>query len=173
MPKKRVFVDTNIIIEAFRTNSWTAICQQYAVETVERCIEEALTGDPFDPNRVPVDREMLINGLSGRHPVGRKEVADFVLSHPGCPALDDGEQHLLAWLYAQKVLPDALILLSLADKAAIRAAHHVGWLDSVTSLEHIVQTSGVTRIQVDNLKGHYRADWLDGIKLKIRLGVIP
>jgi hypothetical protein len=35
MPKARVFVDTNIILEAFRTGCWTSICEQYAVETVE------------------------------------------------------------------------------------------------------------------------------------------
>ncbi|MBO4123014.1 hypothetical protein J5T34_19995 [Cupriavidus gilardii] len=45
MAKVRVFVDTNIILEAFRTGCWAAICERYAIETVEKCVEEALTGD--------------------------------------------------------------------------------------------------------------------------------
>jgi hypothetical protein len=173
MPKARAFVDTNIILEAFRTGCWTAICEQYAVETVEKCIEEALTGDPSDPRRIPVDQETLVSGLAGRHPVSRRERAELVLAYPHCQALDDGEQHLLAWLHANGLLPDALILLSTADKATIVATGRLGWIESLTSLEHLAKSSGVTRQQVDSLAKHYRAGWLDEIILKIRLGIIP
>ena len=173
MPKLRVFADTNVILESFRTGCWTAISHQYAIETVEKCIEEALTGDPDDPRRVHVDRDTLVAGLAGRHAVGKRELATFVLTHPECQGLDDGEMHLLAWLHAQGLLPDALILISTADKAAIVATGRIGWLDSVASLEHLAQHSGVTRGQLDSLARHYRTQWLDEIKFKVRFGIIP
>lgn len=44
MPQVRVFADTNVILEAFRTRCWTAITTHFAVETVEKCVEETLTG---------------------------------------------------------------------------------------------------------------------------------
>ncbi len=44
MQKIRVFADTNVILEAFRTGCWTAIASRFAIETVEKCVEEALTG---------------------------------------------------------------------------------------------------------------------------------
>lgn len=173
MTKRRVFIDTNIILEAFRTGCWTAICNSFAIETVDKCVEEALTGDPADPGHVHIDREMLVGGLAGRHAVGKRERAALVLSHPECQGLDDGELHLLAWLHAHGLLPDALVLVSTADKAAIVATGRLGWLDSLTSLEHLVQQSGVAQVQVDSLARHYRTGWLDEIKVKVRLGIIP
>ncbi|MCG5260519.1 hypothetical protein EM868_00945 [Cupriavidus gilardii] len=173
MAKVTVFVDTNIILEAFRTGCWSAICERYAIETVEKCIEEALTGDLSDPGRITVDRSALVGGLSRRHAVGRRELVDLVLAHPHCQALDDGELHLLAWLHANKRLPQALILLSTADKAAIVATARLGWIDSLTSLEQLARTSGVTPGQICRLARHYREDWLGEIKTKIRLGILP
>jgi len=54
MPKIRVFADTNVILESFRTGCWTAICNHFAIETVEKCVEETLTGNPGDPRHVAV-----------------------------------------------------------------------------------------------------------------------
>lgn len=173
MAKTRAFVDTNIIIEAFRTGCWTAVCNKFAIETVDKCVEEALTGNPEDPGHIHIDRDVLLEGLAARHQVGKLELASLVLSHPSCHGLDDGELHLLAWLHAQDLLPDALVLVSTADKAAIVATSNIGWLDSLTSLEHLAQESGVTHGQVNALARHYRAGWLDEIRVKIRLGVIP
>lgn len=45
MPQARVFVDTNVILEAIRSRRGTAITTRFAVETVEKCVEETLTGD--------------------------------------------------------------------------------------------------------------------------------
>ena len=42
MPKIRVFADTNVILESFRTGCWTAISNHFAIETVEKCVEETL-----------------------------------------------------------------------------------------------------------------------------------
>lgn len=173
MAKVRAFVDTNIILEAFRTGCWNALCEQYAIETVEKCIEEALTGNASDPRHIAIDRTVLVAGLSGRHAVSKRDVVELVLAHPHCHALDDGELHLLAWLNANGLLPGALILLSTADKAAVVATGRLGWMDSLTSLEFLAQRSGATRGQMNNLARHYREGWLEEIKTKIRLGIIP
>ena len=173
MAKTRVFIDTNIIIEAFRTGCWVAICNKFAIETVDKCVEEALTGNPDDLGRVHIDRDALLEGRADRHQVGKLDLAKLVLSHPSCHGLDDGEQHLLAWLHSQDLLPNALVLISTADKAAIVATGNIGWLDPLTSLEHLADKSGVRSAQISTLARHYRTGWLDEIRVKIRLGVIP
>jgi hypothetical protein len=173
MAKERVFVDTNVIIESFRSGCWTAICEHHAIETVEKCIEEAMTGDAADPRYVPVDPQVLHAGLAARHPVPKLDVATLALKFPQSQGLDDGELHLLAWLHRQGLSEDVTVMLSTADKAAIVVAGLLGWLDILISLESLANRSGVTRAQVDGLAGHYRARWLDEIKVKVRLGIIP
>ncbi len=96
MSKTRVFVDTNVILEAFRTTTWKAICHNFAIETVEKCIEEALTGNQLNPRYNPVDRKILIDGLAARHQVTKQDIAKLILSRPECQGLDDGELHLFA-----------------------------------------------------------------------------
>jgi hypothetical protein len=107
MQKSRVFADTNVILEAFRAGCWSAICAHFNIETVEKCIEETLTGNPENSRHVRVAPADLHSGLRGRHAVTRNELASLVLSHPSCAVLDDGEKHLLAWLFASKLLPSA------------------------------------------------------------------
>jgi hypothetical protein len=173
MPKIRVFADTNVILESFRTGCWTAIANHFAIETVEKCVEETLTGNPDDPRHVAVPSNDLTVGLAGRHSVTRKELATLVLSHPHSSALDDGEKHLFAWLFANKLLPSQVILVTTADKAALVASNGLGWLDCMTSLEALVRKAGVGRVNLDALALQYREDWLSRIKTKIMLGIIP
>ena len=169
----RVFVDTNVILEAFRIGCWTALGQTFSIETVEKCVEESLTGDPTDPRHVVVDQQVLVAGLSARHAVDRRTLARFALAHPECAGLDDGELHLLAWLDGQKLVGKVKLLLSTADKAAIVAAGRLDWLDAVISLEQLAQQAGITRGQLDRMARHYRQPWLDEIKVKVRLGILP
>lgn len=171
MSKIRVFVDTNIILEAFRTSCWTAICKKYSVETVEKCIEEALTGNRDIPHHIAIDRNVLVNGLAARHTVSKSDIAHLILAHSECQGLDNGELHLFSWLKAYANLKDSLILISTADKAAIVATGKLGWIDSVVCLEHLVLQSGIRQSQCDNLARHFRIKWLDEIKLKIKLGI--
>lgn len=173
MPKIRVFADTNVILESFRTGCWTAISSHFAIETVQKCVEETLTGNPGDPRHVTVPPANLKVGLAGSHPVTRKELASLVLAHPSCSTLDDGEKHLLAWLLANKLLPSAVIVVTTADKAALVASHGLGWLDCAVSLEDLARKAGVGRVNLDALALQYREDWLSSIKTKIRMGIIP
>lgn len=169
MSKTRVFVDTNVILEAFRTNTWKAICHNFAIETVEKCIEEALTGNQLNPRYTPVDRKVLVDGLAARHQVTKQDIAKLIFSRPECQGLDDGELHLFAWLNTQRILPNALILISTADKAAIVATGKLGWIDSLVSLEHFAQESGVRHAQIKTLKQQYSAHWLEQVRTEIKL----
>ncbi|TMS59852.1 hypothetical protein MW7_000440 [Imbroritus primus] len=173
MPKTRVFADTNVILESFRTGCWTAISSHFAIETVQKCVEETLTGNPGDPRHVAVPPAELRAGLAGEHPVTRKEIAALVLAHPSCGTLDDGEKHLLAWLLANKLLPSAIVVVTTADKAALVASHGLGWLDCAVSLEDLARKAGVGRANLDALALQYREDWLSSIKTKIRMGILP
>ncbi len=64
-------------------------------------------------------------------------------------------------------------MLSTADKAALVVAGQLGWLDILVSLESLAERSGVTRCQIESLAIQYRDQWLNEVKAKIRLGVIP
>jgi hypothetical protein len=173
MSEIRVFADTNVILEAFRTRCWTAISTHFSVETVEKCVEETLTGDPSDPRHIAVPPTDLQTGLAAQHPVTRKELAGLVASQPGCMTLDDGEKHLFAWLHASKLLPSNVIVVTTADKAALVASHGLGWLNCMTSLEDLARKAGVGRVNLDALDLQHREDWLSSIKTKIMLGIIP
>ena len=80
MPKIRVFADTNVILESFRTGCWAAICNHFAIETVEKCVEETLTGNPGDPRHVAVPATDLKAGLAGCYVRRHLRISPSVLS---------------------------------------------------------------------------------------------
>lgn len=170
MPKPRVFVDTCIIIEAFRTNTWAALCQHFDVETVEKCVEECSTGDPLDPNRTLVPAARLRQDLAQCHPVtfdhllGLRGVA-------GLPGIDDGELHLLAWLHAHRPI-DASVLLSTADRAAVRAAHVLHLMHQVASLEALAKAAGVNKAKLSTFREQFCEAWMSDARVRIRMDVI-
>lgn len=171
MSKPRVLVDTCIIIEAFRTHCWTALCHTYSVETVEKCVEECATGDPFDPKRTIVPRPTLMASLACCHVVSSTDLFNLSDQVSGLPAIDDGERHMMAWLHANQPV-DAALLLSTADRAAIRAAHVLGLLAQVSSLETLGKSAGVDKVQLSKLKDHFKEQWLSSARLKIKMDVL-
>jgi hypothetical protein len=44
MASRRVFLDANVIIEAFRIAAWPELAQGCCLETVHECEKESLTG---------------------------------------------------------------------------------------------------------------------------------
>jgi hypothetical protein len=82
-----VLVDTNIIIEAVRIKCWSAVTGQFQIETVEKCCEEARTGDLHRPGYVQVSETALRTRLTV-HPVSKTELANL--------ALQDAESFRLA-----------------------------------------------------------------------------
>lgn len=171
MKKTRVFADTNVILESFRIGCWTAVSTHFAIETVEKCVEETLTGNASDSNHIKVSNTELKKGLAAEYPVTNKDLASLVLYHPSCSALDDGEMHLFAWILANKQLPSPINFITTADKAALIATHDLKWLNCAVSLEHLAEKAGVNRTKLNDLRLHYRDNWLSSKKTAIRLGV--
>ena len=170
--KIRVFVDTNIILESFRTGCWQDITQKFVIETVEKCAEETLAGDPDNPGHITVKPIELNKGLAHQYSVSSKNIDYLLLANPAFQNiwLDDGEKQLFAWLFAHKKSLPNDILIATADKAAIRAAHAIDFLDHVTSLEELAHQSKVRELILKKLKNQYRKDWLSQIKTDILLG---
>ena len=71
-----VLVDTNIIIEAHRAKCWRAIVNFFRAETVEKCCEEAATGERRRSDYVVVDVEEIKKGVMV-HTVSLLELAEI------------------------------------------------------------------------------------------------
>jgi hypothetical protein len=149
-------------------NCWSALCHRFDVETVEKCIEEACTGDSLNPNRTAIDRNALIGGLAVRHTVDDELLALLAIERSDLPALDDGELHLMAWLHGNKPVPVTL-LISTTDKAAIKVTYLLGLIEQVSSLETMGEQAGVASAQLRQLADHFRERWLSDIRTKLHL----
>ena len=127
-----VLVDTNVIIEAHRTHCWAAIANYFALETVEKCVEETQTGAQNRSPEQNIDHAKLKVSLSAVHVVTDVQQAGFLLNHK--IQLDPGERDLLCHAETRK---DAWILAS-PDKAAMRFMFLQGWIERLVSLEKLV-----------------------------------
>ena len=156
-----VLVDTNIIIEAFRARCWKALTAYYRVETVEKCYEEALTGDRLRPGYVEVDPAVL-KGKLVINRVASLELAALALTCPDADALDAGERHLFAHAHKRS---DAWIA-TCADRAAVRIAFALGWKERLCSLELLSKLTGAKPA----LKRHFTEDWLSQVRTDFMLG---
>jgi hypothetical protein len=151
-----VLVDTNIIIEAVRTNCWNALASHFKLETVEKCLEESLTGDLRRRDYVKVDPTHLKKGLSKVHKLSSAESAALAVAMPSADELDPGERHLFAHALGRA---DAWVA-SCADRNALKAAFALGWKDRFVSLEVLAQATGAR----PDLKQHYRDRWLSDVR---------
>lgn len=131
-----LLVDSMIVIEAVRTGCWNAITGQLQVVTVEECAEELRRGDPGTRGYVTVtDRDIARISVV---PLKDVERAALRLQYPAADGLDPGERDLLAQAMTRT---DDFQVCS-CDKAAVVAAHALGWLDRVVSLEAVASTVG-------------------------------
>lgn len=156
-----ILVDTNIIIEAVRTKCWNAVANHFALETVGKCHEEALTGDALRPGYVQVDVQQLTNGLRQVHPVTDLSRAKLYVAYPEAQSLDAGERDLFAHALERG---DAWIA-SCADRAAVKTACALGWKDRLVSLEKIAAAAG----QRPSFKNHFTEPWLTTVRTKFLL----
>lgn len=157
-----LLVDTNIIIEAFRTRCWKALCGHFSVETVETCWQEALAGDPLRPGYVSVNAQELANGLKARHAVSDVERIQLSLQLPAAGTLDAGERDLLA----HGLTRSGAWMASCADRAGVKAALALGWEQRVVSLEKLAKAVG----QRPSLARHYGEAWLSEVRTDHLLG---
>lgn len=159
-----ILVDTNIIIEAVRTGCWNALTAHFSVETVEKCCEEARTGQAHRPGYVEVNESALRTRLTV-HRVSNAELAALGLRDAESFRLDAGERHL--WAHASG-RNDAW-LASCCDRAAVNAAVRLGWGDKLVALEELAYAAGA-RPAVKSLKEQFSSarlsEWRTAALLK-------
>lgn len=131
-----------------------------------------MAGNPSKPGHIHVPAADLDAGLAARHEVTRQNLDDLRNDHRECNSLDAGERHLFAWLSANKLLPSPDIRVVTADKIALEAAHKLGWLDSMTSLESLLRRAGVGRRKLNELAAEHKEEWLSKVKTRIKLGML-
>lgn len=129
-------MDTMIVVEAVRTGCWNAITGQRLVVTVPECAEELERGDPERPGYVALQAKEIAR-LSVE-PLSPTAPARLRLEYPDADGLDAGERDLLALALER---PGNARIVS-CDKAAVRAAHALGLLDRVMSLEDLAASVG-------------------------------
>ena len=112
-----VLVDTNIIIEAVRTGCWNALTVHFKMETVEKCCEEARTGEAHRPGYVKVDEGALRSRLTA-HAVSGVMLFELGQRYPDADRLDAGERHL--WAHALDRNDEWVAACS--DRAAVNVA---------------------------------------------------
>jgi hypothetical protein len=124
-----VLVDTNVILECWRTNAWRALTGGYGVETVEDCVIET---------QQQIDRAALLDSLKAVHKVGDKERAAAIIRDPLVSYLDPGEQSL--WAHAL-TRTDAWVLCG-PDTASLRVGIRLGCRDRLVALEDLLRDAG-------------------------------
>jgi len=132
-----ILVDTNIIIEAVRTGCWSALTTHFSVQTVEKCCEEARTGEAHRAGYVAVS-EMHLRERLQVHRVSEAELAVLSLRDTEAFRLDAGERHL--WAHALGRTDDWIACC--CDQAAINTAVRLDWGDRLVSLEELASTAG-------------------------------
>ena len=125
-----------IVIEAVDTGCWNAITGQLSIATSVECAEELRRGEASRPGYVPVaERDILRATVLGVSDVAKVE---FGLRYPDAHRLDAGERDLLTIAVD---LTDSFRMCS-CDKAAVVAAHSLGLLDHLVSLQSLAAEVG-------------------------------
>jgi predicted DNA binding protein len=156
-----VLVDTNVIIEAHRARCWRAIVNFFRVETVEKCCEEAATGDKRRADYVIVDAEEM-KKVVAVHAVNLMELAEIETRLAEPDRIDMGEKHLLAHGIARP----GVWYLSASDRAAVRAGNELGFLERFVSLEALARAVGISA----QFKNHFTEKWLRALRTDILMG---
>src|SRR5262245_30381149 len=129
-----VLVDTNIIIEAHRAKCWKAVVNAFKIQTVEKCCEEAATGDKRRADYV-ADEVGEMKELGVVHPVELAGLARIETELAEPDRIDIGEKHLLAHALGRT----GVWYLSASDRAAVKAGGELNLLDRFVSLEALAR----------------------------------
>ncbi|MEA1928565.1 MAG: hypothetical protein U9N73_10185, partial [Candidatus Auribacterota bacterium] len=89
MEVRRIFIDSNAIIESHRTRCWNAITGHHRIETVGKCVEECGTGEQDRDGYVEIDVEALRRRIPIRA-VQIEEIIALELRLGGLAVLDPG-----------------------------------------------------------------------------------
>lgn len=132
-----VLVDTNVILEAYRSGSWTALAGGYNVETVEDCVTETQTGYQRRRPERQIDAAGLRKSLAAVHGVTSLDRARLAVS-VGNIFLDVGEAALWAHTLSRH---DNWVPCG-PDKASLRCGVTLGFRDRLVSLEGLLDDVG-------------------------------
>lgn len=160
-PKPIVYVDANVVIEANRTRCWPALAARYDVRTTRECWRELGRGDPRDSDYVPVDTASLANQV-GVHDATTAMLTAAFARAPQCALIHRGERELLAWVAAQT---GEVLLLTTADRAAVKAACRLKLESRLVSLEELAERIG----ERPAVKSWYSKRWLSQVKTEALL----
>jgi hypothetical protein len=150
-----VLVDTNVIIECWRTSAWKALTGGYAVETVDVCFVETQTGFQRRRPEEQIDRDVLAASLRVVNPVSKADMANALIGDPQLAFLDEGEKAL--WAHAL-TRSDGWLLCG-PDRASLRTGIRLKLRDRMVSLERLLNEAGF-RPKVE-LKAAYTKRWLE------------
>jgi hypothetical protein len=156
-----VLMDTNVIIEAHRAKCWRAVASFFNVQTVEKCCEEAATGDRRRADYVEVDVEDLKKWVLV-HPVSLMELAEIETRLAEPDRIDLGEKHLLA----HALNGTGTWYISASDRAAVRAGNELGLLERFVSMEALARAAGMS----PPLRNHFTERWLSALRTDIMMG---
>ena len=148
-----VLVDTNVIIEAYRTRSWRALSGGWRVETVEACVAETQTGFQRRRQEDAIDVGELRDSLAAVHSVSVLEQAELAL-RKGSIALDGGEEAL--WAHA--LGRNDVWMLCGPDRASLRCGVRLGHRERLVSLEELLRRVGH---RSSRLRSAYTQKWHD------------
>ena len=154
MPRHQgtVLVDTNVILETYRTGSWRALAGGYPVETGEDCVAETQPSFQRRRSEIPIDEGELRNSMQEVHPVGIRERAGLAVRIPGI-TLDRGEASL--WAHAL-IRADTWVLCG-PDRASLRCGVRLGFRQRLVSLEALLYDVGYR--SRTNLRPAYTSRW--------------
>lgn len=158
-----VLVDTNVIIEGHLRHCWAALTGAYCVQTVDKCVIEAMTGRHEWQQTKPSEAD-LRDTFDAVHEVSRNELAKVLVS--GGAMLDEGEQHLWAHALARQ---DAWIICG-PDRASMRFGFEQQQRERLVSLSGLLKTINFTPKVA--LRPHFEQAWLDDVVRKLVLGLL-
>lgn len=149
-----VLVDTNVIIECWRTGAWNALVGGHDIETVETCFVETQTGFQRRRPEQRIDSEDLRKTIKQMHPVSQAQLAIALTQETEIAFLDAGEKDL--WAHAMG-RTDGWVLCG-PDKASLRIGIRLGLRDRLVSLERLLEGVGYRNA---GLRLPYTQKWLE------------
>lgn len=156
----RIFVDTNAIAAACSIGQWNNLCQTFEIETVKKCVEEALRPNRKGEILVGLSEQQLTRGITVHAVDSRMR---YELLQRGVPDLDDGERDLLAYALNER---EAWWLCG-PDKATMNALHVIGRLDRAVSLEKLLVAYSK---KSPPLEPNQTERWLSRLRTELLLG---
>ena len=155
-PGAVVLVDANVIIEAHRTDTWSALVGAYGVETVEDCVTETQTGYQRRTREQWIEVRGLKRSLGAVHEVADRERAELAIRIGGI-ALDRGEESL----WAHGLGRTGMWFLCGPDRASLRAAVRLELRDRLIAMEELLDRAGHRPRRA--LQPAYTRSWMERV----------